>query len=51
MFSGIPGGEALTKHFCYSDDKLKEQIKKKMRDNYNWPFENNYGKQDIRFEN
>ncbi len=23
------------------DEKLKERIKKKIRDNWNWPFENN----------
>ena len=23
------------------DDKLKERIKNKIRDNWNWPFENN----------
>ena len=37
--------KAITILLCGDcDDKLKEQIKKKMRDNYNWPFGNNYGK-------
>ncbi len=44
--------KAITILLCGDcDNKLKEQIKKKMRDNWNWPFDNNYGKQDIRYDN
>jgi hypothetical protein len=45
--------KAITILLCGEcDDKFKEQIKKKMRDNYNWPFENNIlSKQQTRNSN
>ncbi len=45
--------KAITILLCGEcDDKFKEQIKKKMRDNYNWPFENNIlSKQQTRNNN